>query len=503
MESRKRAKQPLEGDENKSKRVKQTIQAWFHSEGSTGSGSPSNTLPRVNPVENEQSLNDSGVDRDTNQSAQPAHLEEEDIPELMDQPTGTHFAMATNQNLSPTQTAEDLAQGSHTPRNPQVDATKRKGLKWLFKTGALGPVTNALGPIKQAAEIFVECVDSYKVAGKAKAEHDELIARLEGLFDDIAGYFGEGCSQPMTASMSRLCKSIQEELELIQDKKGRSAGARYLAANDEAEEILERYRRVEGYLERLSLNANLSMWKLAHVQATDYQSDRMFSLIDRLPSVLPARYNSAEGEALKRRECTPGTRVQEIAQVLGWVRNRGEGAVYWLNGMAGTGKTTISYSVCTALDSGHMLGASFFCSRLREECRNVNKIIPSIAYQLARFSRPFQYALCNALEKNPDAHGGALRMQFDALIKDPILQVEHTLPEELIVVIDALDECDNTDGTRDILDALLSRVADLPIKFIVSSRPEPQIRDQMADERVRFRLVLHELDTGHVQVDMK
>ncbi|KDN36655.1 hypothetical protein RSAG8_10697, partial [Rhizoctonia solani AG-8 WAC10335] len=106
MESRKRAKQPLEGDENKSKRVKQTIQALFHSEGSTGTGSPSNTLPRVNPVENEQSLNDSGVDRDTNQSAQPAHLEEEDIPELMDQPTGTHFAMATNQNLSPTQTAE-------------------------------------------------------------------------------------------------------------------------------------------------------------------------------------------------------------------------------------------------------------------------------------------------------------------------------------------------------------------------------------------------------------
>ncbi|KDN33447.1 hypothetical protein RSAG8_13463, partial [Rhizoctonia solani AG-8 WAC10335] len=150
-----------------------------------------------------------------------------------------------------------------------------------------------------------------------------------------------------------------------------------------------------------------------------------------------------------------------------------------------------------------MLGASFFCSRLREECRNVNKIIPSIAYQLARFSRPFQYALCNALEKNPDAHGGALRMQFDALIKDPILQVQHTLPEELIVVIDALDECDNTDGTRDILDALLSKVADLPIKFIVSSRPEPQIRDQMADERVRFRLVLHELDTGHVQVDIE
>ncbi|KAL5634834.1 hypothetical protein ACGC1H_002757 [Rhizoctonia solani] len=171
--------------------------------------------------------------------------------------------------------------------------------------------------------------------------------------------------------------------------------------------------------------------------------------------------------------------------------------------MAGTGKTTIAYSVCTGLDSAHMLGASFFCSRLREECRNVNMIIPSIAYQLARFSHPFHHALCNALKKDPDAHGKQLHMQFDALIKDPILQVQHTLPEELIVVIDALDECDDKDSTQDILNVLLSKTSELPIKFIVSSRPEAQVRDQMADDRVKSKLVLHELDTDDVQADIK
>ncbi|CAE6430654.1 unnamed protein product, partial [Rhizoctonia solani] len=398
----------------------------------------------------------------------------------------------------------NLADGSHSARDPGVNATstKRERMKRLFESGVLKSVTNALGPIKHVAEIFEECVDTYKVVGKNKVEYDELVARLEGLFEDLVGYFEEGCSQPMTSSMKRLCNSIQEELEAIKDRNGRNVGARYLTANDETDAILARYRRVEGYLERLSLNADLSMWKLAHEQATNYQSDRMFSLIDRLPSVLSARYNSVEGEALKRRGCTPNTRVQEIAMVLGWVRNRGDGAVYWLNGMAGTGKTTIAYSTCAALDSAHMLGASFFCSRLREECRNVNMIIPSIAYQLARFSRPFHHALCNALENDPDAHGKQLQMQFNALIKVPILHIQHTLPEELIVVIDALDECENKESTGRMLDVLLRESARLPIRFVLSSRPEPEIRDQMS-EQVRSRLVLHELDKGKVQVDIE
>ncbi|CAE6478076.1 unnamed protein product [Rhizoctonia solani] len=481
MEFRKKANQPFKHNEDQTiaKRIKKTINALFRGEGiwlvvtalmlvltdfkgSTGRGAPSNTLPEKETATNQNAS--------TSQTA-----EHTDVDELRDH---------TDSNQV------DLAYKPHINRDTGVDATstKRKDLKRPPESGAFGPVTNASGPIKQVEEIFVECVDAYKVPGEAKVEYDELIARLERLFEGLMGYFEDGCSHPMTASMERLCKSIQEELKVIKDKNGRNVGARYLAANDEADAILGRYRRVEGYLERLSLNANPSMWKIAHEQATNYQSD--------------PRYNSAEAEAFKRRECTPNTRVQEIAMILGWVRNQGDGPMYWLNGMAGTGKTTIAYSTCAALDSAHMLGASFFCSRLREECRDVNMIIPSIAYQLARFSRPFHHALCNALEKDPDAHVKRLHMQFNALIKDPILQVQHTLPEELTVVIDALDECDNKESTGRMLDVLLRESARLPIKFVLSSRPEPEIRDQMS-ERVRSRLVLHELDKGKVQVDIE
>ncbi|CAE6440870.1 unnamed protein product, partial [Rhizoctonia solani] len=395
------------------------------------------------------------------------------------------------------------AQASSIRAAPGSSATKWKGLKGFASSAVIKPVTGLFGPIKDVAEVFVECVDNCKMAGAANAEYDVLRARLEVLFEDLRGYFGEGCSPKMNSSMENLCNSIQEELDFIRKKREKSKGARYLAAKGEADEILACLRRVEGYLQRLLLNANLTMWKIAQEQANDSRSNHIFTLVDRLPSSLPAWYNSAEGVELKRRGCTLGTRVDILAKVHGWVCNRGEGAVYWLNGMAGTGKTTIAYSTCAALDDAHKLAASFFCSRLREECRNVNTIIPSIAYQLARFSRPFHSALSAVIEKDPDIHGRLLRLQFDSLIIQPMLQVQHTLPEVLVVVIDALDECENKESTRLMLDLLLKNVENLPIRFIVSSRPEPEIRDQMTDEIVKSRLVLHELDKGEVQLDIE
>ncbi|CAE6376919.1 unnamed protein product [Rhizoctonia solani] len=244
------------------------------------------------------------------------------------------------------------------------------------------------------------------------------------------------------------------------------------------------------------------MWKMAEDQMTGTRFDRMSSAIDRLSPSLSARYKSAEGADLKRRECTPGTRIKVLAEVLNWTRGDGRG-VYWLNGMAGTGKTTIAYSLCLELDSSHRLAASFFCSRTLPECRDVNLIISTIAYQLARFSRPFHSVLSTALRKDPDLHRTLPHLQFEELIIKPLKEAESALPEGLVVVLDALDECDNQQSTGCMLDVLLSKAAGLPIKFVVLSRPEPKIRDQMTHERIKFRLVLHEINKDEVQTDIE
>jgi chloramphenicol 3-O-phosphotransferase len=90
----------------------------------------------------------------------------------------------------------------------------------------------------------------------------------------------------------------------------------------------------------------------------------------------------------------------------------------WLSGMAGTGKTTIACSICDELDKAYQLGANFFCSRLLPDCRDVTRVVPTIAYQLASFSYPFRSALCDVLSSDRDLSTYNMDTQFDKLIRE-------------------------------------------------------------------------------------
>lgn len=230
--------------------------------------------------------------------------------------------------------------------------------------------------------------------------------------------------------------------------------------------------------------------------------------LSKLASSLAAVYNSAESEDVKRGPCTPGTRVDELNKLLVWARNGQAEDIYWLNGMAGTGKTTIAYSFCAEIDKTAELGASFFCSRSIPECRNVKLILPTIAYQIARFSRPFRCALSQVLEADPDVHTRVLKEQFENLLVRPLLEVKNALPSEFVVLIDALDECESENSVGQILDLLIphARTSNLPIRFLISSRPEPEIYHRMMNPvggRPDARLVLHELEKVKVERDIE
>ncbi|QRW20296.1 Vegetative incompatibility protein HET-E-1 [Rhizoctonia solani] len=171
--------------------------------------------------------------------------------------------------------------------------------------------------------------------------------------------------------------------------------------------------------------------------------------------------------------------------------------------MAGTGKTTIANTLCSTLYDNHELGASFFCTKSLPECRNVKSILSTIAYQLARFSNPFRIALLEALERDPDVHTKLLQVQFERMILKPLQAVKSSLPANTIIVIDALDECENENGVKQICDVLLEYALELPVKFLISSRPESYIRERMDKLTLKTQLTLHELDARTVEADIK
>ncbi|KAG8729237.1 hypothetical protein FRC11_009253, partial [Ceratobasidium sp. 423] len=227
----------------------------------------------------------------------------------------------------------------------------------------------------------------------------------------------------------------------------------------------------------------------------------------RLENLNPAKlapYNSTHGTEVNRRTCTKNTREVVLQNLDHWSNDTEGKQIYWMNGMAGTGKTTIACSLAQVLDARGQLGGSFFCSRTSPECRDANRIVPTVAYQLARFSTPFRAALFNVLDGDPDIGSRNITSQFEKLLNDPLMESKNRLPGNIVIIIDALDECDSPTAVKLVLEVLLKFTSSLPIKFFVTSRPDPRIYDKMSQNaRSQGTMHLHEIEHSIVRADIE
>ena len=93
--------------------------------------------------------------------------------------------------------------------------------------------------------------------------------------------------------------------------------------------------------------------------------------LDRLhPSEKADHRTVLEGRGLKHAACTNGTRVKILEDITKWANDRllASPRVFWLTGQAGSGKTTIAYTIAKLFEkdadsNGHtILGGNFLCS---------------------------------------------------------------------------------------------------------------------------------------------
>lgn len=152
--------------------------------------------------------------------------------------------------------------------------------------------------------------------------------------------------------------------------------------------------------------------------------------------------------------------------------------MYWLNGMAGTGKSTIARTVAAECDGQERLGASFFFARGEEYLSKSERFFTTIATQLANAIPDLKPSICKAIKDNPDINDRLLSDQWGKLIRDPLSKLNEKRPRILVVVIDALDECQDTEDIEQIL-KLLSKAKELSnirLRIFITSRPETAIR---------------------------
>ncbi|KAJ5501025.1 hypothetical protein N7527_012146 [Penicillium freii] len=184
-------------------------------------------------------------------------------------------------------------------------------------------------------------------------------------------------------------------------------------------------------------------------------------------------------------ECFQGTRSDILNQISEWaVAPKGE-CIFWLKGMAGTGKSTISRTVAKFLDRNNLLGACFFFKRGEGDRGNATKLFPTITRQLLHRVPRLKPGIRKAIHDDPDVATKSLKEQFDRLILQPLLELELSKQQipATVIVIDALDECENDNDVRRIVQ-LISRLRegdDLHLRVFLTSRPERPIQQEFSN----------------------
>ena len=204
-----------------------------------------------------------------------------------------------------------------------------------------------------------------------------------------------------------------------------------------------------------------------------------------------------------RKGCLWGTRSSILGEIERWSSDFDKPSVYWLNGLAGTGKTTIAQTIAERLFADGWLGASFFCSRDFEDRSNLKFIFPTLAVQLAHRYPEFRSILVPLVRSDSTIARESLYNQMNKLIVRPLTKSAVST----VIIIDALDECKDEEPASAILSVLGQFVSQIPnVKFFLTGRPEPRIREG-------FRLpllapltevfVLHGVESDQVNSDIQ
>jgi hypothetical protein len=207
-------------------------------------------------------------------------------------------------------------------------------------------------------------------------------------------------------------------------------------------------------------------------------------------------------------ECLSGTRTELLQEVTEWGSSPSGQCIFWLNGMAGTGKSTISRTVAASFKKKNILGASFFFKRGEGDRGNMKRLFPTITKELLTMVPQLKPSVKRAIAKDPAISEKKLEDQFQKLLLQPLLDLGQSNRQKsyMVIVIDALDECERSNDIRVLLHLLpqVKQSEAIDLRFFLTSRPElPMVLGfrniKSKDQR---DLVLHEIPRPVIERDI-
>ncbi|KAF5319337.1 hypothetical protein D9619_008898 [Psilocybe cf. subviscida] len=340
-------------------------------------------------------------------------------------------------------------------------------------------------PAKMPVAAVNALIEIKNAVGDNKGAIEQLIIQTADRLLAVDDAVGRDVPNSLKPQMVAFVATLRTEIDELKKLAGKRVFRRVLENEGDKKAVEDRFKRIDGATKTFQIGIAI---------ATERKVDDIHSEV-KLMQLASFRARKAiydadlgGGATVTREACTLGTREGILEDIVRWADDTSDDSppVFWLTGNAGSGKTTIAYTIAQHFEklektehaSQHaILGASFHCSRQFEETRRQIHIIPTLVYELARKSGSFRHALHEA-DKFDSVD--KLDKQVEDLLAGPwqqsVSQRHAELPSYLIVV-DALDEIEAQGGSG-FLCGMLETIKKhhlQGLKFLFTSRPDPSV----------------------------
>ncbi|KAH7242544.1 hypothetical protein BKA59DRAFT_481002 [Fusarium tricinctum] len=232
---------------------------------------------------------------------------------------------------------------------------------------------------------------------------------------------------------------------------------------------------------------NATSEEIQNAQKSTKERDLLLSL----PVATKATFDSTEVLGAEN-PCLEGTQQTILAEIQEWAEDPTGEMIFWLHGLAGTGKSTIALTVADALKQRRpfttgidpperaFLGASFFFKQGDASRNHIQTFFTTLAMCLAEVFLDFKSLIARAIDKNLTIGTKAPQEQLENLIAKPFstLNEQSLVALRLVIVVDALDECLLRTEAESLITMLVGQLKDLQrvqLRFLITSRSERHI----------------------------
>ena len=207
-------------------------------------------------------------------------------------------------------------------------------------------------------------------------------------------------------------------------------------------------------------------------------------------------------------KCHTERHNQVLEKIVHWAQENSEPHIMWLLGPGNSGKSMIAQALAERWDDKGILLATFFFSQHDPGRNHALPLFVTIAYQVATNFLDSWNAVTRVVELNPLVLKQRPEFQLTSLIIGPLQQVYQATgrrtgsSDPYLIIIDGLDQC--ADAQIDILGSISKALKEcqFPLKFFITSRPEPFIVTELNSETIKPILSTLSLDEFRPGDDM-